>query len=221
MIYAPGFSVTKGRGTTGSGQQEEKGKVRRGEGRGLKRPLLILLIARPAFLRPSPRNSSFYPPSNLVQGNLIQTMYTDVKEPRINYFSKNVNQWKPKYNSKKSVNFYMEISQKREYMLHFEIIISNLQLGWKREQSGVRSTWKPAGAYSGVVDFSVTSYRLALLLTAVIDHWHFLTSMCWFHAPDLSLVRPTPPTGETTEGICYSLYIVLKLQCFNLANWFA
>ena len=92
MIYAPGFSVTKGRGTTGSGQQEEKGKVRRGEGRGLKRPLLILLIARPAFLRPSPRNSSFYPPSNLVQGNLIQTMYTDVKEPRINYFSKNVNQ---------------------------------------------------------------------------------------------------------------------------------
>ena len=30
MIYAPGFSVTKGRGTTGLGQQEEKGKVRRG-----------------------------------------------------------------------------------------------------------------------------------------------------------------------------------------------
>ena len=51
------------------GEQEEKGKVRKGEGGGLKRPLLILLIAGLAFLRPSPRNSSSYPPSNLVQGN--------------------------------------------------------------------------------------------------------------------------------------------------------
>ena len=59
-----------------------------------------------------------------------------------------------------------------------------------------------------------------LLLTAVIDHWHFLTSMCWFHALDLSLVRPTPPTGETTERICQSVYIVPKLQWFNLANLF-
>ena len=90
----------------------------------------------------------------------------------------------------------MEISQKREYMLHFEIIISNLQLDWKREQSGVRSTWEPA------------------------DHWRFLTSVCWFHALDLSLVRPTPPTGETTERICQSVYIVPKLQWFNLANLF-
>ena len=90
----------------------------------------------------------------------------------------------------------------------------------KREQSGVRSTWEPAGAHSGVDDFSVISYRLALLLTAVIDHWHFLTSMCWFHALDLSLVRPTPPTGETKERICQSAYIVPKLKCFNLANLF-
>ena len=36
----------------------------------------------------------------------------------------------------------------------------------KREQSGVRSTWETAGTHSGVDDFSVTSYRLALLLTA-------------------------------------------------------
>ena len=64
-----------------------------GEGRGLKRPLLILLIAGLAFLRPTPRNSSFYPPSNLVQGNFnTGTMKTDVKEQRINYFNKNVNQ---------------------------------------------------------------------------------------------------------------------------------
>ena len=39
-------------------------------------------------------------------------------------------------------------------MLHFETIIPNLQLDWKREQSGVRSTWEPAGAHSGVVVFS-------------------------------------------------------------------
>ena len=114
----------------------------------------------------------------------------------------------------------MEISQKREYMLHFEIIIPNLQLGWKREQSGARSTWEPTGAHSGVVDCIVTSYRLALLLTAVIDHWHFLTSVCWFHALDLSLVRPMPPTGETTERVCQSVYIIPKLQWFNLANLF-
>ena len=61
----------------------------------------------------------------------------------------------------------MEISQKREYMLHFETIIPNLQLErGNKVQSGVRSTWETAGAHSGVDDFSVTSYRLALLLTA-------------------------------------------------------
>ena len=91
----------------------------------------------------------------------------------------------------------------------------------KREQSWVRSIWEPAGAHSGVDDFIVTSYRLALLLKAVIDQWHFVTSMCWFHALDLSLVRPMPPTGETTERTCQSVfYIVPKLQCFSLANLF-
>ena len=62
------------------GGQEEKCKVRRGEGRGLERLLLILLIARLAFWGQSPRNSSFYPPSNLAQATSIQTICTDVKE---------------------------------------------------------------------------------------------------------------------------------------------
>ena len=58
----------------------------------------------------------------------------------------------------------MEISQKREYMLHFETIIPNLQL--EKGTKWSQEPWETAGAHSGVDDFSVTSYRLALLLTA-------------------------------------------------------
>ena len=147
-------------------------------------------------------------------------MCTDVKEPRINYFNQKVNQWKPStIQRKRSEIFNGNISEERIYVTFWNNFPQSTTV--KREQSWVRSIWEPARAHSGVVDFIVASCRLALLLTAVIDHWQFLTSMCWFHALDLALVRPTPPTGETTEGTCQSVfYIVPKLQCFNLANMF-
>ena len=80
-------------------------------------------------------------------------------------FSKKVNQWKPKNNSKKTVWNFKWKYLRRENICYILKQLSPIY-NWKRELSGVRSTWETAGAHSGVDDFSVTSYRLALLLTA-------------------------------------------------------
>ena len=92
-------------------------------------------------------------------------MCTDVKEPWINYFSKKVNQWKPStIQRKRSEIFNGNISEERIYVTFWNNYPQSTTV--KKEQSGVRSTWDPAGAHSGVDDLSVTSYPLALLLTA-------------------------------------------------------
>ena len=81
-------------------------------------------------------------------------------------------------------------------MLHFEIIIPNIQ-SERGNKSGVRSIWKPTGAHSRVVDITADSEIRDILLPQYAGFMPGFSRLC----------VQTPPTGETTEGIRQSVYI--------------